>query len=161
MSRLLLWSWHTYREIISLHLNYYYSSGIGMTLEDSIRFWRTELTKRGEVDVDKFEKEYAYGIRYNYGKVCIYICRDGTLDFTLYRSSKVYKHILSFVSLKLMGLLSYLIGLYILAISTLFSTDEVILLIASYIIICKSIIVHCLIPWDPWFFLVSLRGIAN
>merc|ERR1719193_1338136 len=42
--------------------------GIGMTLEDSIRFWRTELTKRGEVDVDKFEKEYAYGIRYNYGK---------------------------------------------------------------------------------------------
>jgi len=42
--------------------------GIGMTLEDSIKFWRTELTKRGEVDVDKFEKEYAYGIRYNYGK---------------------------------------------------------------------------------------------
>merc|ERR1719193_2295135 len=42
--------------------------GIGMTLEDSIRFWRTELTKRAEVDVDKFEKEYAYGIRYNYGK---------------------------------------------------------------------------------------------
>eukprot|EP00088_Acartia_fossae_P054307 TRINITY_DN6222_c0_g1_i12.p1 TRINITY_DN6222_c0_g1~~TRINITY_DN6222_c0_g1_i12.p1 ORF type:complete len:579 (+),score=140.39 TRINITY_DN6222_c0_g1_i12:186-1739(+) len=42
--------------------------GIGMTLEDSIRFWRTEMTKRGEVDVDKFEKEYAYGIRYNYGK---------------------------------------------------------------------------------------------
>ena len=67
-----------------------------MTLEDSIRFWRTELTKRGEVDVDKFEKEYAYGIRYNYGKVCIYIGREGTLDFTLYRSLKVYKHILSF-----------------------------------------------------------------
>jgi len=42
--------------------------GIGMTLEDSIKFWRTELTKKGEVDVDKFEKEYSYGIRYNYGK---------------------------------------------------------------------------------------------
>jgi len=42
--------------------------GIGMSLEDAIRFWRTEMTKRGEVDVDKFEKEYAYGIRYNYGK---------------------------------------------------------------------------------------------
>ena len=40
-----------------------------MTLEDSIKFWRTELTKKGEVDVDKFEKEYSYGIRYNYGKV--------------------------------------------------------------------------------------------
>jgi len=42
--------------------------GIGMTLEDSIKFWRTEFTKQGTVDVDKFEKEYAYGIRYNYGK---------------------------------------------------------------------------------------------
>ena len=86
-----------------------------MTLEDSIRFWRTELTKRGEVDVDKFEKEYAYGIRYNYGKVCIYIGREGTLDFK--GSLKVYNHIISFVGLKFMGLLSYLIGLYILAIS--------------------------------------------
>ena len=44
-----------------------------MSLEDAIKFWRTELTKKGEVDVDKFEKEYAYGIRYNYGKVRIQI----------------------------------------------------------------------------------------
>ena len=58
-----------------------------MTLEDSIRFWRTELTKRGEVDVDKFEKEYAYGIRYNYGKVRISIKRK--MEFRLnYRALK-------------------------------------------------------------------------
>lgn len=42
--------------------------GIGMSLEDAIKFWRSEFTKRTDVDVDKFEKEYAYGIRYNYGK---------------------------------------------------------------------------------------------
>ena len=42
--------------------------GIGMTLEDAMKFFRGEFTKRHDVDVDKFEKEYAYGIRYNYGK---------------------------------------------------------------------------------------------
>jgi hypothetical protein len=42
--------------------------GIGMSLEDAMKFWRGEFTKRTDVDVDKFEKEYAYGIRYNYGK---------------------------------------------------------------------------------------------
>merc|ERR1712083_728982 len=42
--------------------------GIGMTLEDALKFFRGEFTKKTDVDVDKFEKEYAYGIRYNYGK---------------------------------------------------------------------------------------------
>ncbi|CAG5056589.1 unnamed protein product [Parnassius apollo] len=40
--------------------------GIGVTLEDSLRFWRDEFTKI--MDLDKFEKQYAYNIRYNYGK---------------------------------------------------------------------------------------------
>lgn len=40
--------------------------GIGVTLEDSLRFWRDEFTKM--MELDKFEKSYAYGIRYNYGK---------------------------------------------------------------------------------------------
>lgn len=40
--------------------------GIGVTLEDSLRFWREEFTKL--IDLDKFEKQYAYNIRYNYGK---------------------------------------------------------------------------------------------
>jgi len=42
--------------------------GIGLTLEDAMKFFRSEFTKKGDTDVDKFEKEYSYGIRYNYGK---------------------------------------------------------------------------------------------
>ncbi len=41
--------------------------GIGLSLQDAIRFFRGEFT-RGPVDVDKFDKEYVYGIRYNYGQ---------------------------------------------------------------------------------------------
>ncbi|KFM58376.1 DNA primase large subunit, partial [Stegodyphus mimosarum] len=40
--------------------------GIGLTLEDALRFWRQEFTKI--MDNDKFDKQYAYNIRYNYGK---------------------------------------------------------------------------------------------
>ena len=40
--------------------------GIGVKLEDALRFWRTEFTKA--MPADKFDKEHAYGVRYNYGK---------------------------------------------------------------------------------------------
>ncbi|CAG9538859.1 unnamed protein product [Cercopithifilaria johnstoni] len=40
--------------------------GIGMTLEDALLFWRAEFTKK--LDSDKFDKQYAYNIRHNYGK---------------------------------------------------------------------------------------------
>ncbi|KAL4715213.1 hypothetical protein ACJJTC_012260 [Scirpophaga incertulas] len=40
--------------------------GIGVTLEDSLRFWREEFTKI--MDLEKFEKQYSYNVRYNYGK---------------------------------------------------------------------------------------------
>ncbi|EJD76255.1 hypothetical protein LOAG_16754 [Loa loa] len=39
---------------------------IGMTLEDALLFWRAEFTKK--MDPDKFDKQYAYNIRHNYGK---------------------------------------------------------------------------------------------
>mmetsp|Transcript_17053 Transcript_17053/g.28519 ORF Transcript_17053/g.28519 Transcript_17053/m.28519 type:complete len:477 (-) Transcript_17053:443-1873(-) len=39
--------------------------GIGLTVEESIAFWRAEFTKT--MPPDKFMKEYSYGIRYNYG----------------------------------------------------------------------------------------------
>ena len=42
--------------------------GIGMSLEDAMKFFRGEFTQRTDVDVDKFDKDYAYGIRYNYGQ---------------------------------------------------------------------------------------------
>ena len=40
--------------------------GIGLSLEDAMLFWRSELTKK--ISADKFDKEYAYNIRFNYGK---------------------------------------------------------------------------------------------
>eukprot|EP00094_Tigriopus_californicus_P000184 TCALIF_00178-PA protein Name:"Similar to Prim2 DNA primase large subunit (Rattus norvegicus)" AED:0.06 eAED:0.06 QI:0/0/0/0.5/1/1/2/0/528 len=41
--------------------------GAGLSMEDAIKFFRSEFTK-AHVDPDKFDKEYSYGIRYNYGK---------------------------------------------------------------------------------------------
>ena len=41
--------------------------GIGLTVDESMAFWRSEFTKRPETSVEKFQKEYAYGVRYNYG----------------------------------------------------------------------------------------------
>lgn len=37
-----------------------------LSLSISFRFWREEFTK--QMDLDKFERSYAYNIRYNYGK---------------------------------------------------------------------------------------------
>ena len=41
--------------------------GIGLSMDDAIRFFRGEFTQ-SHIDADKFDKEYTYGIRYNYGK---------------------------------------------------------------------------------------------
>lgn len=38
----------------------------GLSLEDALTFWRSHFLHN--MDVDKFDKKYAYGIRYNYGK---------------------------------------------------------------------------------------------
>ena len=38
---------------------------VGLPLEEALVFWRTEFAPR--VPADKFEKEYAYNIRHNYG----------------------------------------------------------------------------------------------
>lgn len=38
----------------------------GLTLEESLLFWRTEFTKK--IDLEKFDKQYAYNIRHSYGK---------------------------------------------------------------------------------------------
>ena len=56
------------------HLRHYgrlqyalYLKGIGLPLEESLRFFRTEFS-RGTISVDKFDKEYAYNLRHSYGK---------------------------------------------------------------------------------------------
>jgi len=55
--------------------------GIGVTLEDAVRFWRTEFTK--SMPADKFDKQYAYGVRYNYGK------EGKRTDYTPYSCMKI------------------------------------------------------------------------
>ena len=41
--------------------------GIGLSLNDSLKLWREEFSKFG-ITLDQFERQYAYNIRYNYGK---------------------------------------------------------------------------------------------
>jgi DNA primase large subunit len=41
--------------------------GIGLTMEESLTFWKSEFTKKKDIDGDKFEKNYAYNIRHSYG----------------------------------------------------------------------------------------------
>ncbi len=55
------------------HLRYHgriqynlFLKGIGVTLEGALKFWKREFTKA--MDGDKWEKQYAYNIRHNYGK---------------------------------------------------------------------------------------------
>ncbi|XP_065670790.1 DNA primase large subunit isoform X2 [Hydra vulgaris] len=38
----------------------------GLTLDEALQYWRTEFTKN--MDVEKFDKQYAYNIRHSYGK---------------------------------------------------------------------------------------------
>ncbi|XP_064626555.1 DNA primase large subunit-like [Lineus longissimus] len=42
--------------------------GIGLSLEEAMKFWRAEFSRNTGMDSDKFEKQYAYNIRHNYGK---------------------------------------------------------------------------------------------
>ncbi|KAL7646441.1 UNVERIFIED_CONTAM: hypothetical protein RMT77_003354 [Armadillidium vulgare] len=53
----------------------------GLKLEDALKFWRSHFTKN--MDVDKFEKQYAYNIRHNYGK------EGKRTDYTPYSCMKI------------------------------------------------------------------------
>ncbi len=54
---------HAGRRALQLYLK-----GIGMQLGDAMVLWKTEFTKSPDCSVEKFEKDYAYGIRHSYGK---------------------------------------------------------------------------------------------
>jgi DNA primase large subunit len=43
-----------------------YMTGIGLSLEEAMLFWKTEFCKK--IPAEKFEKEYAYAVRHAYGK---------------------------------------------------------------------------------------------
>ncbi|XP_030376064.1 DNA primase large subunit [Scaptodrosophila lebanonensis] len=57
--------------------------GIGVTLEDSLRFWREEFTKK--MDADKFARSYEYNINHNYGK------KGSMVNYTPYSCLKIIK----------------------------------------------------------------------
>ena len=42
--------------------------GVGLNLDESLRFWKGEFTKKNDIDNEKFEKQYAYNIRHSYGQ---------------------------------------------------------------------------------------------
>lgn len=43
-----------------------YMKGLGLTVDESLQFWKREFCKK--MDSDKFEKNYAYNIRHMYGQ---------------------------------------------------------------------------------------------
>lgn len=57
------------------HLKHYgrlqlglFFKGLGLTMEESITKWKSEFTRKADIDGDKFEKNYAYNIRHMYGQ---------------------------------------------------------------------------------------------
>eukprot|EP01083_Nonionella_stella_P225763 802338_1 len=54
--------------------------GIGVSLQESLSYWRNSFKKIGS---DKFNKQYAYNVRHNYGK------EGKRVDYTPYSCNKI------------------------------------------------------------------------
>ncbi|KAK1365644.1 DNA primase large subunit [Heracleum sosnowskyi] len=55
--------------------------GVGLPLDDALVFWKSEFSRK--VGTERFDKEYAYGIRHNYGK------EGKRVDYTPYSCQKI------------------------------------------------------------------------
>eukprot|EP00793_Prasinoderma_coloniale_P001863 PRCOL_00003669-RA len=58
-----------------------YLKGLGLSLDDALAFWRGEFTKG--MPAERFDKEYAYNVRHNYGK------EGKRTDYTPYSCMKI------------------------------------------------------------------------
>ncbi|KAI8000711.1 putative DNA primase large subunit [Camellia lanceoleosa] len=54
---------------------------VGLTLDDALAFWKAEFSPK--VGAERFDKEYAYGIRHNYEK------EGKRIDYTPYSCQKI------------------------------------------------------------------------
>ncbi|XP_026382202.1 probable DNA primase large subunit [Papaver somniferum] len=55
--------------------------GVGLNLDDALTFWKAEFSQK--VGSERFDKEYAYSIRHNYGK------EGKRIDYTPYSCQKI------------------------------------------------------------------------
>ncbi|KAH9708130.1 DNA primase large subunit [Citrus sinensis] len=69
------------RSSFPLCMRHLFDKGVGLRMEDALAFWKAEFSQK--VGAERFDKEYAYSIRHNYGK------EGKRTDYTPYSCQKI------------------------------------------------------------------------